>query len=97
MIYYIGLNVPARLKTVQPFENSDKNKLFNFASGKSFRLWNIVQDSQFLMLLSLALLCTPGNIERFLEGLILSSALSETNRKKRKIIFDNISWNEVIV
>lgn len=33
-IYYIGLNgFPARLITVQPFRNSDKNKLLNFASG----------------------------------------------------------------
>lgn len=32
-IYYVELNVPARLITVQPFRNGDKNKLLNFASG----------------------------------------------------------------
>jgi hypothetical protein len=73
MIYYIGLNVPARLKTVQPFENSDKNKLFNFASGEKLQA---TEDSQFSLIAS-ALSAIAVNIYRNinrLEGLRFSLA-----------------------
>ena len=81
MIYYIGLNVPARLKTVQPFKNSDKNKLFNSASGKKLQATEREKIySQYLMFLSLV---SFSERDLTLEG--PKSSLFETNEEKRKI------------